>query len=86
VSIADPNREESQPISHRMLDLNIQHPAYIPSQEESEEANREFSIHEITRVLKNMQNESTPGPSGTTKSFFLWLISMIPNLFAKGLN
>ena len=27
-----------------------------------------------------------PGPSGTTKSFFLWLISMIPNLFAKGLN
>ena len=33
-----------------------------------------------------MQNESTPGPSGTTKSFDLWLISMIPNLFAKGLN
>ena len=85
-SIADPNREESQPISQRMLDLNIQHPAYIPSQEESEEANREFSIDEIMRVLKNMQNESTPGPSGTTKSFFLWLISMIPNLFAKGLN
>ena len=68
-----------------MIKFNIQHPAYTPSQEESEEANR-FSIDEITRVLKNMQNESTTGPSGTTKSFFLWLISMIPNLFAKGLN
>ena len=85
-SIADPNREKSQPISQKMLELHIQHPAHIPSQEENEEANKEFSIEEITRVLKNMQNESTPGPSGTTKSFFLWLISMIPNLFTKGLN
>ena len=85
-SVADPNREESQPISQKMIELNIQHPAYIPSQEDIEEASRDFSIDEITRVIKNMQNESTPGPSGTTKSFFLWLISMIPNLFAKGLN
>ena len=38
------------------------------------------------RAFKNMQSKATPGPLGTTKIFFLWLISMIPNLFTKGLN
>ena len=55
-SVADPNRIESQPISQKMIEFKIQHPAYIPSQEDIEEANREFSIGEITRVLKICQD------------------------------
>lgn len=69
-----------------MIELNIQHPAHTPSQDEVKQENRDFSIEEITKAFKNMQSEATTGPSGTIRSFFLWLISMIPNLFTKGLD
>ena len=85
-SIANVGNRTHVDIKNVMTDLQIEHPAFHPTEEEKEEASRQITLEEIKEALGSMQSESTPGLTGTTRSFFLWMITIIPRTFTEGYN
>ena len=85
-SIANPEKTQKKTLKDKFAELNIPHPAYHPEEDEEENATRDFSLDEIRDSLKSMQPDAAPGTTGTTRNFFLWLMTMIPITFTKGYN
>ena len=85
-SIANPEKTQKQTLNDKFAELNVPHPAHHPDEDDEENATRDFSLDEMREDLKSMQPDAAPGTTGTTRNYFLWLITMIPRTFAKGYN
>ena len=66
--------------------MQIDYPAFIPTDEESTEVSVPITKDEIEEALRSMQADSTPGLTGTTRNFLLWLLTVITKIFVEGYN
>ena len=66
--------------------MQIKPSAFMPSEEEINDAREPITKAEIEEALRTMQPDYTPGLTGTMRNFFMWLLTVIPGLFTAGYN
>ena len=85
-SVANPNKPASLDHEEKLREMQIEYPAFIPTDEEITETIEPTTKAEIEEALRSMQADSTPGLTGTTRNFFLWLLTVILKIFVEGYN
>ena len=63
--------------------MNIDIESVLPS---TQNVGVPLTPHRLQEILKEMKNNTAPGPSGVTKHTFLFLCKLIPNTLAHILN
>ena len=66
--------------------MQIENLAFIHRDEDITEAIEPITKAEIEEALRSMQADSTPGLTGTTRNFFLWLLTVNLKIFVEGYN